>query len=302
MNTRPHVIVLESERAPGRALRDFVSLTKPRVVAMVLVTATVGFYLGSPGAIDYAKLLMTLIGVGLAGAGTLALNQYIERDFDARMERTRGRPLPAGRLLPLDALVFGVLVTAVGLCVLSLAVNALSSLVTAATVVSYLWLYTPLKRTTPLCSLVGAIPGALPPVSGWVAASGALEPGAWVLFAILFLWQVPHSLAVAQLYVDDYARAGFRMLPVVDRGGHTTERQIVANCVALLAVGLLPTLVGFAGALYFVAALVLGSGFLLCGLWAVRTSSIQGARRLLTASLLYLPLLLACMAADKVTS
>lgn len=301
MNARPQAILLESSRAPERALRDFVSLTKPRIVAMVLVTATVGFHLGSTGALDRVRLLLTLIGVGLAAAGTLALNQYLERDLDARMERTRQRPLPARRLRPIDALAFGAVVTAIGLGVLSLAVNPLSGLVTAVTTVSYLWLYTPLKRTTPLCSLVGAIPGALPPVSGWVAASGVLEPGAWVLFAILFLWQVPHSLAVAQLYADDYARAGFRMLPVVDRGGYKTERQIVANCVALLAVGLLPTLVGFAGPLYFVVALVLGSSFLLCGLWAVRTPGPHGARRLLTASLLYLPLLLACMALDKVT-
>jgi protoheme IX farnesyltransferase len=300
MTTRPDAIALDTSRAFGRVLRDYIALTKPRVVAMVLVTATVGYYLGSSGAPDYVRLLAMLVGVGLAGGGTLALNQYLERDLDARMRRTSSRPLPAGRLQPIEALAFGAAVTAAGLIVLVMLVNSISALVTATTVISYLWLYTPLKRTTPLCSLIGAVPGALPPVSGWVAASGSLEPGACVLFAILFLWQVPHSLAVAQLYADDYARAGFRLLPVVDRDGYGTERQILANSVALLGVGLLPTLLGVTGTLYFVAAFLLGSGFLLCGVWSVRTPSPAGPRRLLFASLLYLPVLLACMALDKV--
>lgn len=283
-----------------RAVADFIELTKPRVVTMVLVTTLVGFYLGSSGTPDWWLLGATLIGTGLAAGGTLALNQYIERDADAQMDRTRGRPLPTGRLEPLDALLFGAIVTALGLLVLMLFANPLSGLVTATTVVTYLGLYTPMKRTTPLCGVVGAVPGALPPVTGWVAAHGGFGAGAWVLFAILFLWQLPHSLAIAQLYATDYARAGFRLLPIVDRDGHSTERQIVVNCIALLAVGLAPTLLGVAGSLYFAVALVLGTAFLACGIAAAVRPSTAAARRVMFASLLYLPALLACMAFDKV--
>lgn len=283
-----------------RAVGDFIELTKPRVVTMVLVTTVVGFYLGASGTPDWWLLAATLIGTGMAAGGTLALNQYMERDADAQMERTRLRPLPTGRLEPLDALLFGAIVTALGLLVLMLFVNPLSGLVTATTVVTYLGLYTPMKRSTPLCGIVGAIPGALPPVTGWVAAAGGFGAGAWALFAILFLWQLPHSLAIAQLYATDYARAGFRLLPIVDRDGHSTERQIVVNCVALLGVGLVPTLLGVAGSLYFAVAFVLGAAFLGCGVAAAVRPSTAAARRVMFASLLYLPALLACMAFDKV--
>ena len=284
-----------------RSLRDFVELTKPRVVSMVLVTTLVGFYLGSSGTPDWWLLVATLIGTGLAAGGTLALNQYIERDQDAQMHRTQGRPLPSGRLQPLDALRFGAALTALGLGVLTVLAHPLSGLVTATTVVTYLGCYTPMKRRTPLCGIVGAVPGALPPVTGWVAATGSLDAGAWVLFSILFLWQLPHSLAIAQLYAADYARAGFRLLPIVDRDGHSTERQIVINCVALLAVGLTPTLLGLAGVLYFAVALVLGMGFLAFGVASAVRPSPVAARRVMVASLIYLPLLLACMAWDKVS-
>jgi protoheme IX farnesyltransferase len=282
-------------------VRDFIELTKPRVVTMVLVTTLVGFYLGSSGTPDGWLLTATLVGTALAAGGTLALNQYLERDADAQMERTRARPLPSGRLEPLEALLFGATSTAAGLLVLTVAVNPLSGLVTATTVVTYLGLYTPMKRRTPLCGVVGAIPGALPPVTGWVAAAGGFGPGAWTLFAILFLWQLPHSLAIAQLYAADYARAGFRLLPIVDRNGHSTERQIVINCVALLAVGLAPTLLGVAGVMYFAVALALGVGFLSVGVAAALWPSEAAARRVMLASLVYLPLLLACMAWDKVS-
>ena len=285
---------------PRRAVRDFVELTKPRVVTMVLVTTLVGFYLGASGAPDGWLLAATLAGTALAAGGTLALNQYLERDADAQMERTRARPLPSGRLDPLDALIFGAVITAAGLLMLTIAVNPLSGLVTAATVVSYLGLYTPMKRRTPLCGVVGAIPGALPPVTGWVASAGGFGPGAWSLFAILFLWQLPHSLAIAQLYAADYARAGFRLLPIVDRDGHSTERQIVINCIALVAVGLAPTLLGVAGVLYFAVALLLGLSFLIVGVAASVRPSEAAARRVMVASLIYLPLLLVCMAWDKV--
>jgi protoheme IX farnesyltransferase len=217
------------------------------------------------------------------------------------MRRTQARPLPSGRLQPGDALFFGAALTAAGLVILTVLAHPLSGLVTATTVITYLGCYTPLKRRTPLCGVVGAVPGALPPVTGWVAATGSLDSGALVLFSILFLWQLPHSLAIAQLYAADYARAGFRLLPIVDRGGHSTERQIVINCVALLAVGLTPTLLGLAGVLYFAVALLLGLGFLACGIASALAPSTAAARRVMVASLIYLPLLLGCMAWDKVT-
>jgi protoheme IX farnesyltransferase len=298
MAASPHGVAVEIA-VSRRALSDFAQLTKPGVVFMVLVTAVVGFYLGSSERTHLVLLAAMLLGVGAAAAGTMALNQYLERDLDARMDRTRERPLPAGRLQPFDALVFGASLTAAGLLILCFAVNVLSAFVTALTVVTYLVLYTPLKRRTPLCSLVGAVPGALPPMAGWAAAADDLGPGAWALFAILFFWQLPHSLAIARLYADDYARAGFRLLPVVDRDGNSTERQILANCLALLVVGLLPTLLGLTGTLYFFSALVLGSGFLVCGALTVASRSLAASRRLLLASLVYLPVLLGFMAADK---
>ncbi len=291
---------LVREVSTTRRAMDFLALTKPRMVLMILVTTCVGFYLGSSRAMDALRMLQTLLGTALAAGGTLALNQFLEREVDGRMERTRLRPLPAGRLLPGEALTFGTLAAASGVLYLGLFVNAGCSLVTAFTVVSYLFVYTPLKRRTSLCSVLGAIPGALPPVTGWVAAQGALGPGAWVLFAILFLWQLPHSLAIAWLYRADYARAGIRLLPVIEPDGHSTGRQIVSNCLALLAVGLLPTLIGLTGSVYFLGALVLGIGLLVCGIVLACTRSAADARRLVFASLVYLPTLLVLMALKKV--
>ncbi len=285
---------------PQRRVADFVSLTKPRVVTMVLLTTVVGFYLGSTGEVDYLGMLATVLGTGLAAGGTLTLNQYIERDLDARMERTKSRPLPDGRLLPLDALAFGTLLVTAGLLLLTFQVNAISGFVTALTVVTYLFMYTPLKRKTSLCSIVGAIPGALPPVTGWAAARGSVGVEAWVLFAILFLWQLPHSLAIAWLYREDYARAGMRLLPVIEPDGRSTGRQVMVNCVALLAVGLLPTLLGLAGAAYIAVASVLGVGLLGFGVTLARTRTAAAARWMLFATLAYLPILLVVMAIDKV--
>lgn len=282
-----------------RYAADFLALTRPRVVLMVMITTLVGFYLASVGTPDYVRLIQTLVGLGFASGGTLALNQYLERDVDARMVRTRLRPLPDGRLQPAEALVFGVAITGVGLLHLAFFVNGLSAFVTAISVGSYLFLYTPLKRKTSLCSVVGAVPGALPPMIGWVAARGELGLEAWVLFAILFLWQIPHSLAIARLYRDDYARAGIQVLPVVEPDGKSTGRQIVNNCLALLAVGLLPTLIGLAGSVYFFGALVIGVGFLGCGIGLAFSRSEAAARRLLFASLIYLPAQLGLMALDK---
>jgi heme o synthase len=291
------VVALPRERR--RVAADLVALTKPRVVLMVLVTTVVGYYVGLTGAPDYVRLVHLLIGTMLAAGGTLALNQYWERDVDARMDRTRVRPLPDGRLSPLEALVFAAAVTVAGLGYLGAFVGSLALLVTAATTVLYLFVYTPLKLRTPLCTIVGAVPGALPPVTGWVASREGFGLGAWVLFGILFLWQLPHTLAIARLYRDDYARAGVRLLPVVDADGTSTERQIVTGCLALLAVSLLPTLIGLAGPIYFVGAFVLGAAFIALGTRQALSPSAASARRVLYASLLYLPVLLALLAFDK---
>ena len=283
-----------------RVLADLLALAKPRVVLMILVTTAVGYYAGLTGAPDYARLLHVLVGTLLAAGGALALNQYWERDVDARMERTRARPLPDGRLAPLEALLFGSVLTALGLVYTGAFVGELALAITLATAALYLFAYTPLKRRTPLCTLVGAVPGALPPVTGWVAAREGFGVGAWVLFGILFLWQLPHTLAIARLYRDDYARAGVRLLPVVDADGSSTERQIVTGCLALLVVSLLPTLIGIAGPVYFVGAYLLGAAFVALGARQALVPSTVAARRVLFASLLYLPALLALLAFDKV--
>lgn len=280
---------------------DFFALTKPRVIVMVLLTTVVGYYLGAMGQVDYVGMIATVFGTALAAAGTMALNQYLERDLDARMRRTCTRPLPDGRLQPGEALVFGAALAAAGLLYLTAAVNPLSGLVTTATVVTYLFLYTPLKRKTSLCTVIGAVPGALPPLTGWAAARGSLGIEAGVLFAILFLWQLPHSLAIAWLYREDYARAGMRLLPVIDSDGRSTSQQIAANCFALLAVGLLPTLLGLAGPIYFASAALLGSALLASGLYLAWARTPRAARQLMFATLAYLPLLLAVMALDKVS-
>jgi len=282
-------------------IMDYLELAKVRLIAMVLVVTMVGFYMGTPGVPDWGLLLHLLLGVAGAAGGALALNGYIERDVDARMLRTQTRPVPEGRIQPLAARRFGIIVVCAGLLYLLVAVHPWSALITGVIVGSYLFGYTPLKLKTSLCSIVGAIPGALPPVVGWVAARGTFGSEVWILFAMLFLWQIPHSLAIARLYRDDYAQAGFRILPVLDPEGISTGRQVIIHCLALLAVGLLPTLVGLAGPVYFVAALVLGVLFLAFGIDLARSYTVAAARRLLFASLVYLPLTFLLMALDKVS-
>ena len=299
MTPPTEVVVAPLERTRRHVVADLVALTKPRVVLMVLVTTLVGYYVGLTAAPDWARLVHLVIGTFLAASGTLALNQYWERDVDARMERTRTRPLPDGRLAPLEALVFSATVTVVGLLYLAAFVGVAAAAVTTATFVLYIFVYTPLKLRTPLCTIVGAVPGALPPVTGWVAARDDASVGCWVLFGILFLWQLPHTLAIGRLYRDDYARAGIQVLPAID-AGRSAERQMLTGTLALLGVSLLPTLVGIAGGVYFTGALALGVAFGALAAWQAAAPSPAGARRVLLASLLYLPALLALLAFDKV--
>ena len=298
MSTVESVVTLVA-RDRGQVASDLVALTKPRVVGMVLVATLVGYDVGLTGSADYRRMIHLLIGTLLAAGGTLALNQYSERDIDAWMDRTRARPLPAGRLQPLEALLFGVALTLLGTAYLAALVGALVALVTAATAILYLFAYTPLKQRTALCTLVGAVPGALPPVAGWAAARGDVTLGAWVLFGVLFLWQLPHTLSIARLYRDDYARAGVRVLPVIDPDGASTERQIVLACVGLVTVSLLPTVIGWTGPIYLAGALALGLAFAAVGIVQALSPSARAARRVLLASLLYLPLLLGLLAFDR---
>jgi protoheme IX farnesyltransferase len=294
------VIITLGARARSQVASDLLALTKPRVVVMVLVTTLVGYHVGLTGSADYLRAIHLLIGTLLAAGGTLALNQHWERELDARMDRTRARPLPAGRLQPLEALVFGVTLTMLGTAYLATLVGGLVALVTMATSILYLFAYTPLKPRTALCTLVGAVPGALPPVAGWAAARGDLTLGAWVLFGILFLWQVPHTLAIARLYREDYARAGVRVLPVIDPDGASTDRQIVLGSLALLSVSLLPAAIGWTGPMYLAGALLLGLAFAAVGIVQALAPSPRAARQVLLASLLYLPLLLGLLAFGRI--
>jgi protoheme IX farnesyltransferase len=285
----------------GRAvLADLYGLTKPGITRLVLITTAVGFYLGSTGSFDLGLLLHTLLGTGLLAGGTNALNQYAERQADAAMKRTRDRALPAGRLKESTALVFSAGISVAGAVYLALLVNPLTALLGTAALLIYIFAYTPLKRKSWLCTLVGAVPGAIPPMMGWTAVTGSLDLLAWVLFGIVFLWQMPHFFAIGWLYRLDYARAGFPMLPVIDPEGRRTSRQIVLYTVALLAVSLLTTLLGLTGALYFVGALTLGLLFLGLGVALAYTRTGAHARRLFLGSVLYLPVLLVLMVVDKV--
>ena len=270
---------------------DWLELVKPRITAMVVFTALVGYVTASSGAAWNLLLAAALAGTGLVAAGASVLNQVMERDTDALMLRTRTRPLPAGRIGPGEARAFGVLLTLSGLATLLWLSGPLAAAVAGATWASYLFAYTPLKRRTPLATLVGAVPGALPPVIGWAAALGGLDPGAFILFAILFLWQVPHFLAIAWLYRDHYARAGFPMLPVLDRDGTFTGRQAVVHSLALLLVSLAPAAAGLAGPVYLTGAFLLGVALTLFALRLARSRDLVSARGLFLASVLYLPAL-----------
>jgi protoheme IX farnesyltransferase len=280
-------------------LADYAELAKPEVSSLVLVSTLVGFYLGARGALDWLLLAHTLVGTGLVAGGTGAFNQLLEREDDARMRRTAARPLPARRLEPAAALRYAALLSAGGILYLALLGNGLAALLAFATWASYLFLYTPLKKRTTWCTAVGAFPGAMPPLIGWAAARNTLDPQAWALYAILFLWQFPHFLSIAWMYREDYARGGIVMLPVVDPAGTATGRQIVAYSLALLPVGVMPTFLGMAGPVYFLGALLLSLGFLWFSFRAARSHSNLHAKHLLHASVAYLPLLFALLMLDK---
>ena len=278
----------------------FADLVKARLTTLVLLTTAVGFYLGWPGPMDLARLFSTLAATALLASGAAALNQLLEWEYDAKMRRTQDRPLPSGRLQPVTVMLFGGVSSVAGLVYLALAVNLLTSVLGAVTLVSYLFIYTPLKRVTWLNTAIGAIPGALPPLMGWTAARGELSGAGWTLFAILAFWQIPHFLAIAWIYREDYARAGFVMLPNVDAGGRRTAQQTVSHTLALLTASLAPFVLRMAGPVYLVAALVLGAAFLGCAIQFSRRLTPAHARRLFLLSILYLPLLLGAMVWDKV--
>lgn len=287
-------------RAPMLLLGVVCELVKARLTFLVLLTTLVGFYVGSLGPISVSTLLCTLAGTGLLACGAAALNQLLERQYDAKMRRTENRPLPSGRLQPEAVLIFGGLCSIAGLILLAGAVNLLTSFLGAATLISYLFIYTPLKRVTWLNTTVGAVPGALPPLMGWTAARGELGGAGWSLFAILFFWQIPHFLAIAWLYRDEYAKAGFVMLPTVDADGFRTGRQAVSHTLGLVLASVMPAFFGLAGTIYFAGALVLGMAFLGFAVLFARTLTMERARQLFFVSIIYLPLLLGLMVLDKV--
>jgi protoheme IX farnesyltransferase len=278
----------------------FADLVKARLTTLVLLTTLVGFYLGERGAMNFALMFNALAATALLASGASALNQLLEREYDAKMRRTQDRPLPSGRLQPTTVAIFGGACSVAGLVYLSLAVNLLTSVIGAVTLVSYLFIYTPLKRVTWMNTVIGAVPGALPPLMGWTAARGELTGEGWALFAILFFWQLPHFYAIAWIYRDEYARAGFKMLPGIDPDGSSTAQQSVSNTLALLAISLSPFVFKMAGTTYLAGALVLSAGFLWCAIQFSRQLTLARARQLFFASIIYLPLLLALMVWDKV--
>jgi protoheme IX farnesyltransferase len=278
---------------------DYVALTKPRVNLLVLVTTTIGFHLGNLGRTDLALLFHTVVGTFLVASGAAAFNQVLERDVDARMRRTMARPLPSGRVSATDAALFAAALSLTGILQLGFGANWLAATLATITLASYALVYTPLKRVTSLATIIGAVPGALPPVIGWAASRGSIGVEAWVLFAIVFFWQMPHVLAVSWLYREDYARGGIRVLPVEDPNGRSTAFQMVNYAAALVPISLLPTVVGIAGRAYLAGAIVLGVALLAMTIRFARNRTPEGARRLFGASLVYLPILWVLMLADR---
>jgi protoheme IX farnesyltransferase len=289
-------------------LKDYIALTKPRVTWLILMSTGVGYFFGLKSAptwwqflaaINYWSLLNTVVGTGLIASGTAALNQWFEREADKKMRRTSSRPLPAGRLSARRALAFGIALSIAGFVELWIAVNLLTALIGVFTLASYLFIYTPMKSRTWWSTTVGALPGAMPPVIGYAAAAGTLTADSWVLFAILFFWQFPHFYSIAWMYRDDYARAGIRMLPVVEPDCRSTARQIVLYGLALIPVSLVPSLLGMTGRIYLAGALLLGLWFLYSGVRVAIERTALRARNVLLTSVLYLPLIYGLMLIDR---
>lgn len=272
-------------------IADYLVLTKPELTLLSVISAVGSAFMALHGSAQYLPLLHTFIGTSLAGAGAGALNQYFERNHDAMMKRTATRPLPAGRVKPVEALAFGIFLAISGILYLASAANILAGILAALTLLSYLLVYTPLKRRTPFSTVIGGIPGALPPLIGWAVVRGSLTTESFSLFFILFFWQMPHFLALAWMYRKDYARAGYKMLPVLDTTGIATSRQILIYSIALVPASVLPTFVGLAGLIYFVGALLLSSALLFVAVRFCIDRSNTNARQLFSASLLYLPAL-----------
>ncbi len=291
-------------------LFDYLDLIKPELTGLAVLTALCGFYLGNKGSFDLSLFLWTALGTMLVGGGAGALNQYIERDYDRMMRRTERRPLPAGRLSPNHALWFGIIISVAGTSILSLRINLLTGFLAALTLTSYLFLYTPLKRVTPLNTFVGGIPGALPPLMGWAAVRNDLSVGAWILFAILFFWQIPHFLSLAWMYRKDYSRAGFKMLTVIDVNGFQTSIQVIVCCAALIFLSVCLWFTSIVGWFFLGGAIILGGGFLYfaisfykftttpCNFALAKTN--YYSRQIFFASLWYLPALMLLMVLDKV--
>ncbi len=281
-------------------MKEYLALTKPRITWLILMSTGIGFFFGARGGWSVVTLLHTLLGTGLLASGTAALNQWFEREADAKMRRTRARPLPAGTLSEERALLFGLVISAAGFFDLQFFVNPLASLLGALTLVSYLFIYTPLKQRSPHSTTFGAIPGAMPPLIGFAAASGTLNWEAAVLFAILFLWQFPHFYAIAWMYREDYERAGIRMLPVVEPDGESTARRILWFSLVLIPISLIPKYLAMAGNLYLFGALALGLAFLYAGVRVSFDRTRLRARRVLLASVVYLPVLYGLLVFDRV--
>jgi heme o synthase len=294
MNSVRESAIPVSERAWA-----YVALAKPDVTFLVVITTVAGFYIASRGPLDWALLAHTLVGTMLAAAGTATLNQYTEREADALMRRTAARPIPSGVISPTEAFWLGSILVVVGVVYLSVLSNVLAAALTLATTALYLGVYTPLKKITPLATFIGAFPGAIPPLIGWAAARGSLSLGAWILFAILFLWQFPHFLAIAWMYREDYARAGVKMLPVVEPSGDRTFRQILVTAAILVPISLLPSVIGITGIGYFFGATVLGMALLQVCFWAERSRTNIRAKWLMHATVIHIPILLALMILDR---
>lgn len=283
----------------GSTVRDYIELTKPRITWLILMSTGIGFYFGAQDGWHWFALLHTILGTGLIASGTAALNQWYERAADARMNRTRQRPIPSGRVSPVRAFWFAVALSVLGFVELWLGANLLTALLGAFTLLTYLFVYTPLKQKSWHATTIGAIPGAMPPMIGFAGASGQITTEAWVLFAILFLWQFPHFYAIAWMYREDYSRAGIRMLPVIEPDFDSTVRQILATSILLVPISLLPIWLGMSGYWYLIGALLLGMTYVYAGLQASRERTRARARRVLLASVVYLPLLYVIMMADR---